>query len=155
MAGTCPRETVSVLADKLTEWSHHFDEVEKEAFSEHGCGAPEVFCLDRFGEALGDTLPDRVSAGSTFTVEVIAPALDSGKLALSTSVRAKTAVAAGPFDVDKGPPSATIAPAGSTPPPCDLTRAGRDMLRAAAGPIALLGARPGLEAIDIPAGSWD
>jgi hypothetical protein len=129
-----------------------FKEGERAALADRGCDRPDVFCLNRLGDPEGDTLPDRARAGQPFAVEVVLPVVDHGKVAVSTSGAAKAGVAAGPF--------AEIAPAGGGSieggsAACDLSPSQRDSLKAAAMPIAQLAARPGLEALGIPAGSQE
>jgi hypothetical protein len=147
----CTQERVEDLARQLSIWSARFAEARRAAYAERGCERADVLCLDRFGETAGDALPDRVRAGQTFSLEVVVPGVDSGKVAISTSGGAKSAIAAGPF---AAPPDTEPAERASAAA-CELAPSQRDSLKAAAAPIAELGKRPGLEALAVPAGAGD
>jgi hypothetical protein len=152
IANGCGNDRVDEVARALSVWAARYKDAQASAYSERGCNRSDVFCLDRLGQAANDTLPSRVRAGQPFTVEVILPEADRGKVAVSTSGAAKAGVAAGPFTEaggSSGPPSPVLASGGA----CALSPMQRDALRAAAAPIALLGAHAGLESWAIPGGS--
>ena len=150
----CGNDRVDEVARALSVWAARFKDAQAAAYTDRGCTRADVFCLDRLGEAGADALPDRVRAGQSFSVEVILPEGDRGKVAVSTSGSAKTGVAAGPF-ADAVSPSGTPSPGLATAGSCALSPLQRDTLKAAAAPIAQLSAHPGLEAWAIPAGSAD
>ncbi len=151
-ASTCDGEQVNEVVRLVSVWAAQYKEAERAAYSDRGCDRPDVFCLDRAGDAGHDALPDRVRAGQPFSLEVILPVLDGGRVAVTTSGAAKVGMAAGPF----ADPGAAPATAGSSASPsCSLSPAQRDALKAAAQPVTQLAARPGLEALGIPAGSSD
>jgi hypothetical protein len=148
----CPSTRVDEVVHLLAAWAGRAQEAYRTATTDRGCQRPEVLCLDRLGDPRDDKMPDRVRAGEWFSVEVILPVLDSGKVAISMS-GARASVAAGPFAEPPGAPPAE--PVTSPSAVCVLTPAQRDQLKAAAAPVAQMTARPGLEALGVPAGSAD
>jgi hypothetical protein len=149
----CANEAVDEVARALSVWMTRYRAALTAAYADRGCDRSDVFCLDRLGQTDGDALPDRVRAGQPFSVQVVVPTSDHGKIAVSTSGAAKAGVAAGPFEEAvalSGAPSPGLAG-----PACTLSPTQRDALRVAAGPIAQLTARPGLEAWGVPAGAAD
>ena len=136
---------VPTLVRALDAWTQHFHASQDRAYRDHRCSDPAILCLDRLGRNTRDTIPSRVPAGQSLDVVVLFPAIDNATIALSTAVRASTALATGNGVFAKSNKSSSQADLRCHPSEAELRA-----LQIGVAPIAELGAQPGLEGLDVP-----
>jgi hypothetical protein len=149
-AVSCPQDRIDSLVHDLNEWTNLVMENERHARAERGCGQANIVCLDRLGEPGPDPLPERVRAGNPLSVYAIVPAIDHGRITLSTSIRASTAQSQTVTETDPPPKSP---PAADSVPVCKLMAYQKASIKSAALPLARFAAQPGLEALTVPTDS--
>jgi hypothetical protein len=150
-AMSCPQDRIDSLVHDLTDWTTLLRENERRLRVERGCDQPNVVCLDRLGEPGPDPVPTRVTAGQPLSVYAIVPAIDRGRITISTSIRASTAQSQVVNDTD--PVSKPATPAEAAELPCKLMAYQKDAIKVAALPLARFAGQPGLEALTAPADS--